>query len=203
MKKLSVLIIAALALAGCESSPDKPEPEPTTTQTESAQPTTQAPETSDPDIDNTDDADLPPFTSGAYESDDPFALNAQMFPVTVRVGVQDGYDRLVVEYTDAEGLPGYFTDGFTPELLGQGAGMPIDIDGEALIQIMVSGIRYPTPDENPDLEPDIPTGSVITDVQVSYPFEGMHEINIGLDAEREYRIFYLEDPSRIVIDFKK
>lgn len=223
MKKLTFAVALALVLGACsqadddattpvETTTESTTAEPTATETTSEEPTEEPTEdeTTQPSPEPTEtteepvEADLPEFVSGEAQSEDPFALEAQMFPVESRIGLHDGYDRLVVEYTPEQDEPGWYSEGVVNVIYNAGRGDAVDIPGVQFLQVQVAGVRYPEGNEmDLDFNPEIPQGSVIQGVEISYPFEGMHEINIGLAEGSQYRVIHLTEPSRIVIDIKR
>jgi hypothetical protein len=122
----------------------------------------------------------------------------------VRVGVHDGFDRVVFEL-DGDGTIGWFTTS-DDQASEQGSGAPIDVAGDAVIDVALRGILIP---------PDRPTGTVafeedrvaapagaqvLTEVVVGIIFEGQQQVVIGLDEQVPYRIARFDDPQRVVID---
>lgn len=210
---VSVCALATLMLAACSASPSEPvgtatgsQPAVTTTTTETAAQTTTGTDGESTASDTTREGDGADgsFTSGVVKTENWPSLDAQMLPVASRVGIHDGYDRVVVEYTAAKGEPSWYSEGWVDEAYSSGKGDAIDVDGARSLQIFVGGIAYPDGDaELPNLEPQIPAGSVVTGVDVEYGFEGQHGITIGSDADHNYRISFLENPSRIVIDLEQ
>ena len=173
-------------------------------QTEEPDETGEPDQTSEPhETDEPAEADpaanaLPDFVTGESQSPGFPNLEGEYLAVETRLGSHDGYDRVVVEYTGTGTLNwhAHYTD--TP--VEEGSGFEVDIPGNMFLQVSVSGISYPDPSS-----PEVPhTGqdstSVVSVVEYGGPFEGMHELYIGLDKERDYRVFVDEDPSRLVID---
>lgn len=203
---ISALALVALSLAACSATPSDTDTAVAATRTPTTTPTQTASPSSvpvSPSATSDTDADTD-FTSGMVESENWPSLDAQMVPVATRIGVHDGYDRVVVEYTDAQAEPSWHSDGWADQALSSGRGDVIDVYGTRSLQIFVGGIAYPeTTGELPNLTPEVPAGSFITGVDVEYGFEGQHGITIGADADHDYRISYLSNPSRIVIDIKQ
>lgn len=179
---------------GTEDPEDTEEP----AESDDPEQSTEPVETEEPTETESEPEDLPDFVTGESQSAGYPDLDGEYLSVETRLGSHDGYDRVVVEYTGTGTLNWHANYTDTP--VEDGSGFEVDIPGETFLQVSVSGISYPDPDD-----PDVPhTGQDSTDVisAVEYggPFEGMHQLYIGLDKEREYRVFVDENPSRLVID---
>lgn len=120
--------------------------------------------------------------------------------VDVRIGTHDGFDRVTFE-TEGDGQPGWFVE-YEEEPLSDGAGEPIEFDGEVALRMVVSGVPLP-PDTDAETfldDVDGPAGSIVNEVVNDSIFEGQHTFVVGLDEEVPYRIGRLSDPDRIVVD---
>ncbi len=204
-----------LAACGTDDTPDdesttvpppvvsEPTTEPATgTATPTAEPTddgaTDAPSDT-PTAEETDSSALPPFEpAGTPQSVEP--SGDLLLPVGLRVGDHEGYDRVVVELT-GDGVPGWQTE-YVAEAIEDGRGNRIDVDGDAILSVYVSGTRYP--DEGEDhLVPSGPVEGpdIVEEVHYVGTFEGLTQLFIGVDdGEADYRAFTLADPARLVID---
>lgn len=123
----------------------------------------------------------------------------------VRVGRHDGYDRVVFEYSGT-GSPGYLT-GYNPEPLQQASGLPIEVPGNAYLEIMIHGTPWglmPTNDDlvGPGPVPGVAVGN-IAGVTHGGVFEADTQYFIGLDRQRPYHVFALQDPPRLVVDIER
>lgn len=122
--------------------------------------------------------------------------------VDVRIGVHEGFDRLVFEFAD--GLPGYDIERVDPPILADASGMPVEVSGDSFLQVRLSPAA--AHDEAGDttlsvseLLPDLP--GIVEARQVG-DFEGVVTWALGLVANLEFESLELEDPSRLVIDVK-
>lgn len=219
---------AALVLAGCTGGTDDPEPTVTVTETVSPPDDGASPDptpTDEPDgtpaapdespgpteSPGPDTGPLP--DEGGTEDDAPFPADASrdtqqvggdafLSPVDLRFGVHEGYDRLVLDLT-GEGTPGWTAE-YVEDPTQQAAGGPVYLEGDAYLMVLVRGVVYPTeegaePFEGPRrITPS--RGDVIQDVVYGSLFEGQQEIFIGLSSRQPFRVFSLEDPTRVVID---
>ncbi|WNB84571.1 hypothetical protein [Cellulomonas sp. ATA003] len=140
-------------------------------------------------------ADLEPDTAEATD-------DARLSPVDLRFGVHDGFDRIVLDVA-GPGLPGwlgrYVSDPSLP-----GSGSPVELAGEAALQVHVRGVVYPTADGAPEyrgpqrFRPG--SGRVVEEVVYGAVYEGQAELYVGLSSPEPFRVFRLEDPTRVVID---
>lgn len=160
---------------------------------------TETPTTAAPTEEEADPSALPAFApAGTPQSVEP--SGDLLLPVDLRVGDHEGYDRVVVELT-GDGVPGWQTE-YVSEAVEDGRGEIVDVDGEAILSVHVSGTRYP--DEGEDHY--VPQGplegpDIIEEVHYLGTFEGLTQIFIGVDdGAADYRVFTLTDPVRLVID---
>lgn len=120
----------------------------------------------------------------------------------VRVGDHDGYDRIVMEFAGT-GAPGWSL-GYVEDPVQEGSGDPIDLAGDAFLDIHASGTTYPM-EGDPTYEGPrqfVPeAGGLVVDVRVGGTFEGYTQLTAGLAGEaRPFRTFALADPPRLVVD---
>lgn len=214
-------------LAGCSSSTEdeptslspeegtsgpeettSPDEETTTPAEETSEPETTEPaedETDESTDEATDEDSGPAFTLDATQSSNFPNLLGQFLATSARVGGHDTYDRVVIEYDGTEGELNWSAN-YEDAPIQDGSGFEVDMAGEEFLTIWVSGVRYPTEEEMTDAEFPI-TGlnqsSIIEDVVVDGPFEGMHTIFIGTDARHPYRVQVFDNPTRIVVDIEK
>lgn len=144
-------------------------------------------------------ADFPNLLSSALGAD-------------IRTGAHDCYERIVIELAPGTaptpgGMPGYWVRYATgPITLGQTDDQFIELDGDADLLITM-GIWMFTYDENGDWvgytgPTDIhPTNvSTIEQLYLIDNWEGMHTWAVGIDQRRDFRVFTLTAPDRLVID---
>jgi hypothetical protein len=120
----------------------------------------------------------------------------------IRTGRHDGFDRVVFE-VDGTGTPGWdvrYVDAAT----SSGSGEPIDVAGDAVLQVTVTGVGYPYDTgveeyAGPDPLPGQGTETV-TEVAYDATFEGTTVAFIGTSGRAPFRVYALEDPSRIVVE---
>ncbi|WP_156837174.1 AMIN-like domain-containing (lipo)protein [Nesterenkonia alba] len=152
--------------------------------------------------DGAEDVTPEEFSTQAQESDgfpDGGDAAREQQLTEIRHGVHEGYERVVFEYA-GPGAVSYRAE-YVDEVSTLGVGEPVDIAGEAILQIDING---PNPQDQA-----IGTGHYlqdqgvrIADLYVQGPFEGHSQYAVGVDTERPFHIFTLEDDDRlrVVVD---
>ncbi|WP_263120053.1 hypothetical protein [Cellulomonas sp. RIT-PI-Y] len=169
-------------------------PVPTTTATEtaapSASPTAPAEDSAESDV----PWDSP--TDGVAASAD-----AALTATDLRIGSQLGYDRIVVEFSGT-GTPGWLS-ARSATAVEDPTGQSVDLESEGYLAVIASGLTTP-PDGGIDPGTTTPGNSVVTGSEFTGVFEGEAQIWLGLaDPEAPYRVFTLENPTRLVIDVQR
>lgn len=208
MKKLLALgMVATFAMAGCTATPGTSSPTSAPSATSSSTPSTHSP-ASTAETGSASSATAPQltgFTEGATHSKNTKDHSAQALPIKVRVGSHPdkGFDRVVVEYSKAK-APVQWSAEWTAHPTEEGSGFPVDLRGNITLEVFGFGIRYPKALEHvEDLQAVVPSGSVISEVKVNGGFEGSHQIYIGSDKKRPYKVSWLDSPARLVIDIAR
>ena len=123
----------------------------------------------------------------------------------VRVAPQDGYDRVVFELDGKQaGQPGWRVE-YVDEPTQQGSGDPVEVQGEAVLAVTITGTGYPfdTGVDEVAGDPVLPSGlQVVQDVVLGAVFEGQYEAFVGTSARAPFRVFRLDDPARVVVDVR-
>ncbi|MFW7414127.1 AMIN-like domain-containing (lipo)protein [Demequina sp. SO4-18] len=203
----------AMVVAGCSTedpqptvtatettSPEPPQASASPTPSSSPSPSASASEAPLPDEDPP--ADAAPFPADRAPDTAEAGSDSRLSPVDLRFGVHDGFDRIVLDLA-GEGAPGW--DGRYVEDPTQAAsGEPVYLLGEDYLLILVNGVVYPTEDGAQDFDGPrslTPTaGGVVEEVRYGAMFEGQVEVWVGLASDEPFRVFSLEDPTRVVID---
>lgn len=204
---VSVLVGSVMVTAGCGGqSPavtvSATETTAAPTATATADPSATPTATADPLPDEDASGDAPPFLADRADDTEEVSGDAFLSPVRLRFGVHDGYDRVVLDL-EGTGLPGWL-GGFDSDPRMDGSGEPVVIAGDAYLVINVRGLVYPTEEGAVEFSGsqrfETPTGGVIREVVFGGIFEGQAQVFIGLDSDQPFRVFRLEDPTRLVID---
>ena len=134
---------------------------------------------------------LPPV-----RSDDP----AKALALTgIRAATHEGFTRIVLEFS-GEGTPGVWRGAWADEAVEQGRGLPIQVDGEAVLDLVIDGTPM-TATENP-YPGGTHTRAGDLDVVSDGTFEDNTHVVIGAPATRQFQIGFLSDPVRMVIDVR-
>ncbi|PYF96309.1 hypothetical protein SAMN05216184_1209 [Georgenia satyanarayanai] len=200
--------LAVLALAACGNDDGEPSPSSSTNPPPVvSEPTTDPSPTEDPSASPEDPTEAPTDEptdgpafgpAGTAQSAEP--SGDPLLPVDLRVGDHEGFDRVVVELA-GEGVPGWQVE-YVDEAIEDGRGEEVDVDGEAILSVHVSGTRYPDEGEEHYVPGEPLEGpDVVEEVHYLGTFEGLTQLFIGVDGgPADYRVFTLADPARLVID---
>lgn len=202
---LAVVPVSALVLlSGCGDPATQESGSASTTSaaatgTSAPAPSTGAPATSDPE----GVTDAPAFPADtAPDTGDGVAGQGPTVVTALRVGDQDGFDRVVFELsgTAAPGWDVAYVDAPTAE----GSGAPLDVPGTAYLRVLLTGVTNPY--EAPEVT-EVPRGGVagpgagsVAGVFYDSTYEGQALAYLGLTAEKPFRVYALENPSRLVVD---
>jgi hypothetical protein len=144
---------------------------------------------------------LPAFTCSSSGANIDFATPPAVGLVdAVRAGTHPGYDRLTLEFQSGHptGLGAQEQGSAT---FTQGAsGQKVTLDGSASILVTIQHADEHTAYSGPI---DFKTGySVLLEARQVQDFEGTVQWGLGLSKSACYRTFFLENPTRLVIDIQ-
>ena len=116
----------------------------------------------------------------------------------VRAAEQQGFDRVVFEL---DGMPGYRI-GYVDRPVQCGSGEPIEVAGEARLQVQLLPAQAHTEAGEPTVLPrerhlDLP---VLKELESTCDFEADVTWVLGLASRRPYRVQELASPARLVVD---
>ncbi len=126
----------------------------------------------------------------------------------LRVGRQAGFDRVVWEFA-GDGLPGWRAS-YSDDPRREGSGDRVDLSGNATLAVTIMGVGLPD-------SVDVPPGTteydgagqvasadteLVTEVIAGAWFEGYQDGFVGVDSEVPFRVYRLEDPTRIVLEVR-
>ena len=134
---------------------------------------------------------LPPV-----RSDDPTKALAL---TGIRAATHEGFTRVVLEFS-GEGTPGVWSAAWTDEAVEQGRGLPIQVEGEAVLDLVIDGTPM-TASENP-YPSGMHTRAGDLDVVSDGTFEDNTHVVIGAPAPRQFQIGFLSNPVRMVVDIR-
>jgi hypothetical protein len=146
--------------------------------------------------------DAPPDTVNTDPDTADPSQGALVTVTDIRIGRHTGFDRVVFEL-DGTGTPGWDAR-YVDDPASQGSGDPVDVEGDAALQVTLTGIGLP--DDTGVAEwsgPDplsISETQTVTEVAWDATFEGQSVAFIGTRTEAPFRVFLLEDPVRVVVE---
>jgi hypothetical protein len=127
----------------------------------------------------------------------------------VALARNEGYDRIVFQFTN--GVPGYRVEYVEPPLSEDGSGDPVEIEGDAFVQIRMepaSGFDVSTGEgelvyDGPRRISGEDAGtSVVREAVRTGDFEAVLTWAVGLSDRVDFRVLTLDDPPRLVVDFR-
>jgi hypothetical protein len=192
------LLAAPVVLVGC-ADPDAQEaasvtPTPAESSAESSAPTQASAEAGD--------TGAPAFPANAEPDTGEASPDASVTVSDIRVGRQDGFDRVVFE-VGGTGTPGWDVR-YVDAAASQGSGKPIDVAGDAVLQVTLTGAGYPYDTGVTEFSADGPvTGAgteTVTEVAFDATFEGTTNAFVGTDSKAPFRVYLLQNPTRVVLD---
>lgn len=213
----SIVCVCALGLSACsqgESASDTSSAAPASSETKEAATsatTTTAEETSSAvssatQASTSDQPQRIATASNPFTMEDVRVTQQHAADVTlqdIRVGQHEGFDRVVFEYAGT-GVPSYLA-GYTETPLQQASGNPVSVPGNAYFELIVQGTAG---DMMRADEPITQNGSkglstrTVQDVNLAAIFEADSQFFIGLDRQRGFHVYTLENPTRIVVDIE-
>ena len=141
---------------------------------------------------------------GTDRAQQPASPDAELVIADVRAGSHDGFDRVVFEYSGT-GTPGFLI-GYVPEPRQQASGLPLEVAGNAYLEVMIQGTPMGMLSQREDLikagPMDVAAGS-IQGVTHGGVFEADTQYVLGVDQQRPFRAYTLENPTRLVVDVQR
>ncbi|WP_169315153.1 AMIN-like domain-containing (lipo)protein [Cellulomonas gilvus] len=200
----AALVVVALSACGGAGDPDDV---PTTTGpgTASSSSSPSAPATSPPASPAATTAPPepagPPFAEPGGELVREAGASAALTVVDVRVGRHPGFDRVVYELA-GQGTPGWRIQ-YVDEAVDDPSGEPVDVTGDAFLQVLVTGTAYPDDTGHDEFAENLlPAAGAVREVTRPLTFEGITQSFVGLDEQRPLRVALLRDPVRVVVDVR-
>lgn len=199
-----LLLLGACAPASPTDAPRSAEASPSASSPAASASASAAPETTptpEPGLDATKPINADNWMSSVeglppVRSDDPTKALAL---TGIRAATHEGFTRVVLEFS-GEGTPGVWSAAWTDEAVEQGRGLPIQVEGQAVLDLVIDGTPM-TASENP-----YPSGMHTRvgdlDVVSDGTFEDNTHVVIGAPAARQFQIGFLSDPVRMVIDVR-
>ena len=193
-------VVASVLLAGCTGDDDAGSSAPTASETAASS----APPAQPSGEDTADDgaADAPPFPANIDPDTGDASADAMVTVSDIRIGRHDGFDRVVLE-VGGEGLPGWDVR-YVDEALSQGSGDPVQVAGDAVLQVTVTGVGYPADTGVEEFSGPDPLRAadteVVDELVFDSTFEGTTVAFVGTTHRRPFRVYLLESPTRVVLE---
>ena len=198
----SLLLLGACAPASPTNAPRSAEASPSASSpTASASAAPETTPTPEPGLDATKPINADNWMSSVeglppVRSDNPTKALAL---TGIRAATHEGFTRVVLEFS-GEGTPGVWSAAWTDEAVEQGRGLPIQVEGQAVLDLVIDGTPMTTT-ENP-----YPSGTHTRagdlDVVSDGTFEDNTHVVIGAPAARQFQIGFLSNPVRMVVDIR-
>lgn len=215
----AALAVTALTVAGCgaETGDTESSVEPATRSVTTSAASSTAPASTSAAADNTTEADTKDVSAAAApagaQSATPFTLedthlqnpgHPELQIEDVRAGSHEGVDRVVVELSGT-GTPNVLA-GYTADPRQQASGLPLVPAGNAYFELIIQGVPWSMGLSDADLAKADPAGVAaggIQEIADGGIFEADAQYIVGLNAQRPYNLYLLENPTRVVVDFQK
>ena len=211
-RALPAAVLAVLALAAC--SPSVPtagptEPAPASSEAshspaaEGAQSGQGTPGTGEPGLDATRPINADNWMSSVSmlpptRTDNP---NKALVLTAIRASSREGFTRVVLEF-DGEGSPGVRLAQWSDQALEQGRGLPIDVEGAAVLELILDGTPMTATSPKGSYPAGEHTRAGNLDIVSDGTFEDNTHVVIGAPTERQFQIGFLSNPSRVVVDIR-
>lgn len=216
-----VALVAGGALAwwlfgrgGGDAPGVSPTPSATAIAEPTPEPTPSPPSSAIPSASPTPSASAPGATCEEFGTDESSNSSSEwsselrntIWGVDMRVGTHDCYDRWVFEFAGEGEMPGWsVTVHDSNTFAADASGEDIEpLAGEAALEVAFGAWYDGTP-----IDQDAYAGQMeiltdgfpaIQEARIVSGYEGMSQVGIGLDEVRPYRVTWLSDPNRLVID---
>ncbi len=200
-----LLLLGACAPGAPTDAPQSAETSPSASHSPTASATASAtPETTptyEPGLDATKPINADNWMSSVeglppVRSDDP----AKALALTgMRAARHEGFARVVLEFS-GEGTPGVWRAAWTEEAVEQGRGLPIQVEGEAVLDLVIDGTPMTASESSYPSGTHTRAGDL--DVVSDGTFEDNTHVVIGAPTARQFQIGFLSDPVRMVIDIR-
>jgi len=164
----------------------------------STEPAAQEEDVEDPDT------DAPPFPADASPDTQDASSDSMVTVRDIRIGRHDGFDRIVFEVGGA-GTPGWDVR-YVDTATSQGSGDPVDVAGNAILRVSITGAGYPYDtgvEEFASSDPLTAAGTqVVKEVVFDATYEGTTVAFAGTTGSAPFRVFALQNPARVVVDVR-
>ena len=192
------LLAAPVVLAGCgDRAVDQEAAASTASVAESS-----ATQTSDAAPAGDSATHAPPFPANTDPDTAAPSSDASVTVRDIRLGRQDGFDRVVLE-VGGTGTPGWDVR-YVDAASSQGSGEPVDVAGNAVLQVSLTGVGYPYDTGVTEYPPRHPLSAAgtqdVTQVVYDATFEGTAVTFVGTNQRAPFRVYLMKNPTRVVLE---
>jgi hypothetical protein len=122
----------------------------------------------------------------------------------VRVGLNAGFDRVVLEFLGGT-VPGYRVEYVDRPVRHCGSGDPVRLAGDAWLAITLRGTQAHDEQGQATVSPrerrlQMP---ILKEYEFSCDFEGEVQVVLGVSSPNRYRVIELQNPTRLIIDVQQ
>lgn len=147
-------------------------------------------------------SDAPPFPANTRPDTQAQSADSLATVTDIRLGRHGGFDRVVFEVRGT-GTPGWDVR-YVDQASSQGRGDPIAVDGDAILQVTLTGMGYPHDTGVDEWSGPDPLSSgatkVVTEVAFDGTFEGTTVAFVGTSGRVPFRVYSLSGPTRVVLE---
>ncbi|WP_448626626.1 AMIN-like domain-containing (lipo)protein [Geodermatophilus sp. URMC 64] len=148
--------------------------------------------------------DAPAFPANTEPDTEEASADAQVTVSDIRTGRHGGFDRVVFE-VGGTGTPGWDVR-YVDQASSQGSGDPIDVAGDAVLQVTLTGAQIPDTTGVAEYDGPNPLAGAgtqtVTEVAYDHIFEGTAVAFVGTTAEVPFRVYALSNPARVVVEVR-
>jgi hypothetical protein len=136
-----------------------------------------------------------PFVPMAYQ--EPTATS--LYVTDADVGAHDTSDRVTFTLEGDDGQVGWQIR-YTDNPVAHGSGMAVDVEGEAVLEIILTGVTYSEDADDTWADTITFDGDGIVEVESVGTYEGRYQVFIGTTGLNWFEVERLDGPERVYID---
>ena len=119
----------------------------------------------------------------------------------IRAASHEGFTRVILEF-DGDGSPGIRLAQWSDQVLEQGRGLPIEVEGAAVLELIIDGTPMTATSPKGNYPSGEHTRSGDLDIVSDGTFEDNTHIAIGSPTQRQFQIGFLTNPVRLIVDIR-
>jgi hypothetical protein len=194
------LLLTPVVLAGCGNDEPAEAGASASATTEPEDTAPPAPATEDETADD-GSTEAPTFPGDVSADTAEASADALVTVRDIRTGRHEGFDRVVLE-VGGTGTPGWDVR-YVDQASAQGSGEPVEVAGDAVLQITLTGAGYPYDTRVEEYARGPVSGSgteVVTGAFFDGTFEGTTVAFVGTTGRLPFRVYALDGPTRVVLE---